>query len=364
MNQARALFSVLIGGALAASLQASSPTGHILISEQVMDKILSDPNANPELRTILSDPAARRAFSGGACAPDLGTISDRAHSEDPQGMAGHLMEVARLHQSEAQKRLANAMTPEERAAAQIALQQASCDIAFAYGWRCHAATDFETHPSVNASGHDYWEDSDPVDKGLHGEWEAMQEANWVERYGWPRDANVDYRPGLLEESFALSWPDYACDVTVLAVKIYGAETVGDQYPGLMIDAWQPVNDEIGERSIDRGLDFVSGPGNPLDNSCWDIGLGISLDEFRRFVEDTKRANGGELPDDFWDTYDVLFDDWKNSRGGGASSGGGASGSWGDTTGGQPPLLPPPGSGGSKGTGGGGSSGGAPKLKKF
>jgi hypothetical protein len=353
---------------LALPLRASSPTGHIIISEHVMDKILSDPGANPELRALLRDPAARRAFSGGACAPDLETLSARSHADSPQAMADHLMEVARMHQAEARKALAAARTPDQRAAAQTALQQANCDVAFAYGWRCHAAADFETHPFVNASGEDFWEDSDGADKLLHGEWEAMQEANWVERYGWPRDPNVDYRPGLLEESFALSSPDFVRDAAILSVKIAAAEEVGDRYTREQLDAWQLINDGIGDRSIDRGFDFVNSPNSPLDDSCWDIGLGIPLDAFRQFVEETKRANGGELPEGFWVVYDALFDKWLSTRGGGSSGGGGAGASWGDEAGGQPPLLPPPLTGGSSGAGGRGGSGsgskGAPKLDRF
>lgn len=365
MKTRHMLPTVLVCGALAALVQASSPTGHIIISEHIMDRILSDPSANPELRAILRDPAARRAFSGGACAPDLDTLSARSHADDPQAMAGHVMEVARMHLREAQKELARATTPAARDAAQAAIQQANCDIAFAYGWRAHAAADLETHPTVNASGEDYWEDSDFVDKGLHGEWEAMQEANWIERYGWPRDPNVDYRPDLLEESFALSSLDFEKDATVLAVKIAGAEAVGDRYSDEQLEAWQPINDAIGDRSIDRGCGFVNSPDNPLDGSCWDIGPGITLDEFKQFVEDTKSANGGKLPDGFWVIYDVLFDTWRSSRsGGGSSSGGGASGSWGDNAGGQPPLLPPPLPGGGTGTGGGKRSGAAPKLDAF
>jgi hypothetical protein len=362
---------LLICGVLITPLRASSPLSHIIIAEHVMDRILSDPNANPELRAILSDPAAQRAFSGGACAPDLDTLSDRSHAEDPKGMADQLMQIARMHMREAQKELAQAKTPGQRALAQASIQQANCDIAFAYGWRAHAAADFETHPTVNASGNDYWEDSDFIDKGLHGEWEAMQEANWIEKYGWPRDPNVDYRPDLLEESFALSDLDFATDVTVLAVKIAGAEAVGDRYSDEQLEAWQPINDAIGERSIDRGFDFVNDPNNPLDNSCWDIGLGISLDDFQQFIEDTKRANGGKLPDGFWVIYDVLFDTWRSTRsGGGSSGGGGASGSWGEPAGTPPPLLPPPLTGGTQGAGGGQSggggkrSGGAPKLDAF
>jgi len=306
---------------------ASSPTGHILIAEQVMERIMKDPNANPELKDLLSNPDACLAFSGGACAPDLDSISDKAHAADPKGVADQLMKTARDRLAKAQAALAAATTPERKAVAQRVINQAKCDLAFAYGWLTHAAADFETHPVVNASGDNYWEDSTASDKAWHGEWETMQEANWIDRYGHPKNPNIDYRLGLLVEAFGLNQDSLLKDIETLSYKESGAAYVGGKYTQGQLDTWKPINDGIGDRSIDLAKDFVNSPGNPLDNSCWDIGRGISLDDFRKFIEDTKKANGGKLPEGFWVGYDTLFNNWKGSTAGGTSPGasGGSSG---------------------------------------
>ncbi|MEI6562787.1 MAG: zinc dependent phospholipase C family protein [bacterium] len=342
-------------------VKASSPTGHIIISEQVIARILADPNANPELKAILSDPAARKAFSGGACAPDLDSLAEQAHTSSPKATADAIMATARAKLAKAQAALDKATTADQRDRAEKVLKQAKCDIAFAYGWRCHAAADIETHPSVNASGKNYWDDEtrnrfqEQKDQIAHGEWETMQEANWVNKYGPPKDPNVDYRLGLLEEALGFEHDDLLNDVKTLSNKEYGAKYVGDKYPQSMLDDWKKKNDVIGDRSIDRSLDWEKSPGNPIDDSCWDVGAGIPVEDFRKFIEDTKKANGGILPDSFFDDCNTKFFTWKKS--GGGSTGGTA----GTTT----PSLPPPLSGGTSGSGTGtlGGSGG-PRLNKF
>ncbi|HOP48292.1 MAG TPA: zinc dependent phospholipase C family protein [Desulfobacteraceae bacterium] len=314
---------------------ASSPTGHIIIAEQVMRQIMKDPNANPELKDLLrGNPDARRAFSGGACAPDLDSLADGAHSRDPKGTADAIMGTARANLRRAEAALAAATTPAQKAAAERVLKQAQCDVAFAYGWLTHAAADLETHPVVNASGEDYWDDEtrnryqEQLDQAEHGEWEVMQEANWIDKYGPPLDPNVDYRLGLLEQALGFEHNDLLNDVQTLSKKESASAFVGDKYTQGQLDTWKPINDGIGDRSIDLAKDFVNSPGNPLDNSCWDIGRGISLEDFRKFIEDTKKANGGKLPEGFWVGYDTLFNNWKSSATSGTSTG----------TAGSPPAV--------------------------
>lgn len=358
---ALSLLGVMLGVALPAG--ASSPTGHIIIAEKIMERIMNDPNANPELKAILSDPDARRAFSGGACAPDLDTVSDMAHSDDPKWVADKIMEAARNKLDKAEAALATATTPEQQAAAERVIHQATCDVAFAYGWRTHAAADLETHPTVNASGENYWEDSDKIDKAWHGEWETMQEVCWVDRSGWPKDPNVDYRLGLLENVFGFDHNKLTDDVQTLSWKETGALEVGNKYTDTQLDQWKVVNDGIFDRSVDRGCGYVNSPANPLDDSCWDIGVGMTLDEFQKFEEETRKNNGGNLPEGFWVGYPEMFDKWKRSQGGAAGGTGGA--------GTAPPLLPPPLSGGLPGSAGSGASGGTtgvsggtPQLNTF
>jgi len=369
--------SLVVAGMLVAAgrANASSPTGHIIISEQVMKKIMNDPNANPELKAILSDPNARKAFSGGACAPDLDSISDKAHSEDPKATADKIMAAARAKLAKAEAALKAAGTPQQKANAEKVINQAKCDIAFAYGWRCHAAADFETHPYVNASGENYWEDSTKKDKVWHGEWETMQEANWINKYGPPNDPNVDYRLGLLEDAFGLDHNKLLGDVQTLSYKETGAATVGSKYTQGQLDDWSKINDGLGDKCIDRGIDFTKNSTNPLDDSCWDIAIGIPVDDFKKFVEDTKKANGGKLPDGFWVNYDTLYNKWKHPTGTAGTPGGtGTTASSGGTgTTGTSGSTGTPGTGlpGPTTTGQGGQSGqgtqsgkGTPKLDKF
>jgi len=342
-------------------VSASSPTGHIVISEQIMDRIMKDPNANPELKAILSDPNARKAFAGGACAPDLDTVSDMAHSDDPKWVADKIMEAARNKLAKAEAALAAATTGAQRKAAEKVINQAKCDVAFAYGWRTHAAADLETHPTVNASGENYWEDSDKIDKAWHGEWETLQEVCWVDQCGWPKDSNVDYRVGLLSEALGLDHDKLTGDVQTLSWKETGALEVGNKYTDTQLDEWKAVNDGIFDRSVETGLGFVNTPANPLDDSCWDIGKGMTLDEFQQFEEETRKANGGNLPEGFWVGYPEMFDRWKKAKTGTAGGG---------TAGAPPPLLPPPlnsgnpGGAGQSGGGTGRSPGAAPKLGAF
>ena len=356
------------GGLLTVLLPAtaSSPTGHIIISEQVMNKILNDPNANPELKALLRDPDARKAFSGGACAPDLDSLAEQAHTSSPQAVADSIMGTARANLAKAQKALNAATSPEQVANAEKVMRQAKCDIAFAYGWRCHAAADFETHPFVNSDGKNYWDDEtrnrfqEQKDQATHGEWEVMQEALWIEKYGKPKDPNVDYRLGLLEKALGFEHNDLLEDVKTLSNKEYASAYVGDKYTKEQLDFWKSINGPIGDRSIDRTLDFVKTLNNPLDGSCWDVAWGIPVEDFRKFIEDTKKGNGGFLPDNFWMVYENLFNKWKNSQGGGTAGGGTTGGSLIGTG------LPPPisNSSGQSGRGAGGQPSRPVSLKPF
>lgn len=348
--------------ALALAAGASSPTSHILISEQVMDRIRKDPNANPELRDILKDPDARLAFSGGACAPDLESLAERAHTSAPKAVAEAIMGTARARLARAQAALAAATSPEQQARAEKVVKQAQCDIAFAYGWRCHAAADLETHPEVNANGQNYWDDEtrnrfqEQKDQAVHGEWEVMQEANWIDKYGNPRNPIVDYRLSLLEQALGFEHDDLLDDIKTLSNKEYAAAYVGDKYPQSMLDDWKKRNDGIGDRSVNRGFAYVNGPASPIDDSCWDVGLGIPIEEFRKFIEDTKKRNGGTLPADFFTNCNSEFFKWRNAGGAGAAP--------------KTPLLPPPLPDGAAAPGAGGAgsgsgrSAGTPKLGGF
>lgn len=363
-NRAAAALGCVAAVLLVRPVNASSPVSHILIAEQVMDRIQKDPAANPELRAILKDPEARLAFSGGACAPDLDSLAEQAHTSSPKSVADAIMGTARARLARAQAALASADTPEQRARAERVVKQAQCDIAFAYGWRCHAAADFETHPEVNASGQNYWDDEtrnrfqEQKDQATHGEWEVMQEANWTDKYGHPRCPNVDYRLGLLEQALGFEHDDLLEDVKTLSNKEYAADYVGTKYPQSLLDDWRKRNDRIGDASITRGVDFVNRTDNPLDGSCWDVGWGIPVDEFRAFIEDTKKRNGGSLPADFFTTCNSEFVKWRAAGGCGAAGAAGA-----DAT---APLLPPPlqGAATPAGSGSGRSGGAAPKLGGF
>lgn len=334
----------------------SSPTGHILISEQVIKKILKDPNANPELKALLRDPKARAAFAGGACAPDLDSLADQAHTSSPKALADSIMANARANLAKAQKALDSATTPEQKARAQAVLNQAKCDVAFAYGWRTHGAADLETHPYVNASGENYWDDetrdrfTEQRDQALHGEWETMQESNWIDKYGNPMNPDVDYRLGLLEQATGHDHNDLLNDVQTLSKKDSAAKFVGDKYTQGQLDDWKRINDGLGDSSVDLGVKYVNDPNNPFDDSCWDVGLGVPVEGFRKFIEDLKAKNNGKLPDGFWVNYQDMYKKWLQSRSGTGTAGGDATG--------INTLLPPPAQAGtSTGSGRGSTSSG-------
>lgn len=323
---------------------ASTPTGHIMIADETIKKLLADPKTDPALRAILQDPAGRYAFRGGACAPDLDTISEAAHCDDPRATAEKLMNAARSNLDKASARLANATTLEERAQAETDLASARADLAFAYGWHCHAAADQETHPFVNSSLDIYWEESTPAMKAWHGEWETMQEESWGEQYGRPSDPTVDYRQNLLNQTFGLTPEQYAHDTKVLDRKTWAADAVGTKYDDEQRDFWNPINQGIGERSLTRAVKMVNNPGG-MDNGCWDIGPGINQIDFIQFEEETERNNGGKLPDGFWVNYEDTFARWQRNRN--ANAGGTSSGGGGGIT--LPPPAPPASSGAGPGS---------------
>lgn len=306
---------IILGIALIGFLtrvQASSPTSHIIIADETIKQLLANPKTDPALKRILSDPAAREAFRGGACAPDLATISDAAHCDDPKATAEKLMKTATDNLTKANARLNAATTAAERAQAEKDVASAQADLAFAYGWRCHAAADFETHPIVNSSLDNYWEESSLAMKAWHGEWETMQEENWREQYGQPSNLNVDYRPSLLNQSFGLTREQVDGDASTLNMKITAADAVGTKYDNEQRDFWGPINQGVGERSITRSVKMVNNPGS-LDNSCWDIAPGIPQIEFIQFEEETEKKNDGKLPDNFWVGYEELFAKWKKEK---------------------------------------------------
>lgn len=311
----------------------SSPTSHILISEKAINEVAKNPDINPELREILHDLDAREAFSGGACAPDLDSVSDDSHATDPKGTADKLMQKAREHLARAEEGLKKASTESQREAAVAAVRSAKCDIAFAYGWRTHAAADFNTHPAVNATWDNYWEESSAKQKALHAEWEVMQELNWVRKYGNPVNAAPSMRLALLQEALDLDYDKLSEDEQKLfknsaaakdlrsqyAAEKEGAASLQDvvkhalfEYSDEQENEWSGINSAIGDRSIELSLSFLKDPAK-LDDSCWDLGYGISLVDFQLFITDVKAENNGALPEGFWVTYEETFAKWKQAR---------------------------------------------------
>ena len=149
------VFTIIMAVSIAQSTQAAGPYGHFIVSRRVIDSISNGKDAPMELREALKDPECRKAFSGGAVAPDI--CPEESHYGNTADLADKMLTDARSH-------LATAIKLHDFAS----IQKAREELAFSYGWLTHCAADLEVHPKVNSIVGDafsYTRKGDQLDHG-------------------------------------------------------------------------------------------------------------------------------------------------------------------------------------------------------
>jgi hypothetical protein len=80
--------------------RAAGPVGHVILAEKTLHEIASGSIAVPaDIRQALTDPECRRAFRGGAVAPDI--CEETSHYGKTGELARNLVETARFYMERA-----------------------------------------------------------------------------------------------------------------------------------------------------------------------------------------------------------------------------------------------------------------------
>lgn len=287
------VFLILLAGAQA---WAAGPIGHALLSNYTADQIRDGTlTAPPELQEALQTPEGQKAFAGGSVAPDICEAASHY---------GNTAELARAMIEDARSRLEEARQTEDPEL----IAKAGADLAFAYGWLSHCASDLNVHPRVNAIAGDTYRFCDTGQKAVHAAQEAQLTAYLRSISGGDTPKYDTYIPyDLVSRHTGVSEADLVAGNLKLRGKAMAEIAAADLVTVTpeMVDAWEPIKDA----SLSDADLFISNP-DSMDN--WDLDSGrISSDDFDNLRDDAITANGGTLPEDWGKNYLAWYEEVKN-----------------------------------------------------
>lgn len=267
----------------------AGPMGHYLLGKQLISNIESGGiQVDPELRSILKHSDAKRAFEGGCVGPDI--AEEQSHYGDTATLARNML-------SDARARYKKAASSKDEAAFAKARQE----LAFAYGWYSHCATDLNVHPKVNAVVGDTYRFNTPIQKGVHAAQESQLTAYLRSVIGQAQyDIYVPY--DFLSKHVGLSVDQLKANDSTVRKKVVGE---------LLASSKVEMNDKIKAKwreSVTQSLrESEMLLKNPEAMQNWDLDCGkISTVEFDNFRKLVMEANGGKLPADWGKNYMSLY----------------------------------------------------------
>jgi len=269
---------VLLLLASAAGVMAAGPVGHFLMGKQLIANINGGRcPVGPELRAILKQPDAQRAFKGGAVGPDI--CEAKSHYGDTAALAGRM-----LNDAMARYKAAAAVKDE------AAFKKARLELAFAYGWYTHCAEDLNVHPRVNGMAGDTFRYNTSGQKAIHAAQEAQLTA-YVQSVAGKTTYDIYVPFDFLARHVGLGVDDLKAGEAKLRAKV-AAE--------LLAASKVKLTDQIRESwrtalngSLRDAETFLK---TPAAMQKWDLDCGrISTAEFDELRKLAIEANGGTLP---------------------------------------------------------------------
>lgn len=264
---------------------AAGPMGHFMLGKKLISNIENDRcKVDPVLRYILKHPDAQRAFEGGCVGPDI--VEEQSHYNNTADLAANMLKDARTRYKAA------ALSKDAAAFA-----KARQELAFAYGWYSHCASDLNVHPKVNEVVGDTFRFNNTGQKANHAAQESQLTAYLKSVMGQSKfDIYVPYE--FLSKHVGLSVEDIKAGEKTLRVKLVGELAASSNVT--MTDAiaqkWRAaVNGSL------RESEMYLGNSSAMQN--WDLDCGkISTAEFDQLRRLAIQANGGKLPDDWGKSY--------------------------------------------------------------
>jgi hypothetical protein len=288
----RLLTSLLVVTILMASCccgYAAGAYGHFIIASRAIDGIMSGKQAVPDdLKAALADPECRKAYCGGAVAPDI--CEDASHY-------GNTGDLVRAMGAKAMSNLESAKKLGDPAK----IKQAQIQLAFSYGWLSHCAADVNIHPFVNAIAGDSYRYCTESQKAIHAGQEVQLDKYLAANYLKPGEKYAVTVPeDFLSEFVGLKPATLRHNLRVLNIRVTG-ELAGKELVYLNKDkVLKPKWDDCVKDCIRDSETLV---GNPGLMGNWDLDSGpISTNDFRDLRMLVKQANGGKLPADWSSHY--------------------------------------------------------------
>jgi hypothetical protein len=249
-------------------------------------------SAPPDLREALKNPEGKRAFGGEAIGPDL--AEEASHYGKTADLARKMIEDARSDLSSAK---------ESGNSTQV--KKAQINLAFAYGWLSHCATDLNIHPKVNGAQTvgDTYRYNNKGQQITHGAKEGQLTAYLRTLPGMNK---VQYDPivpySFLSKHIGVSEKT----LTSAAVKLRG-KAAAELWTASKVKMTSQIRKDW--QGVTRGSVQDTGAfvGNPGSMGNWDLDCGkMSTEEFEALRKLALNANGGALPNDwgkkYWDWH--------------------------------------------------------------
>ena len=268
---------------------AAGAYGHVIIANRTLDGIMEGrQQVTSDLREALNDPEARKAFCGGAVAPDI--CENASHYGDTGDLVRKMGVKAQANLDAAKK----SGDPKK-------LKQANIELAFCYGWLSHVAADVNIHPLVNAVAGDSYKYCTEGQKAIHAAQEVQLDKYLSTNYRKPGEKyEVTVPEDFLSEFVGLKPATLRHNLRALKLRVAG-EIVGKEFVYKSNDkVLKPRWDECVKGCIGDSMSLV---GNPDLVGNWDLDSGpISTNDFRDLRMLVKEANGGKLPKDWGGGY--------------------------------------------------------------
>lgn len=275
------------------SAHAAGPAGHFLLGKKIIADIQTGRcTVDPDLTYILKHEDARRAFEGGCIGPDV--AEEKTHYNNTAALADKMLNEARANYKTA-----------AAAKDQAALDKARQELAFAFGWYSHCATDLNVHQKVNSFTGDTFRFNNLKNQAVHGIQESQLTSYLKEKYG---NAKFDvYVPlEFLSKQLGVPVANLKSGEAKLKTKVITELALANQVKmsQQIRDSWKDVVD----RSISDSESFLQ---NQSAMKNWDLDCGrMTTDEFNQLRRLAIKANGGTRPADWGKKYPFWYEKTK------------------------------------------------------
>lgn len=290
----RILLTITLALVVTSHAFAAGGYSHFFIAKNIASMLGSDPRVPADLRQALRTPEGLNAFCSGAVAPDIGCISERAHNNKTTILPKQIMKLAQDGMKSA-----NAMSADDPNKS-AALKDSLKNLAFAYGWYSHVATDLDVHPEVNAAVGDSWAHNNLGDMAGHGSQEVQFDV-YVSKTLVREGDKVDFVVPLdfLEKATGLTAEELHAHIRVLREKMI-AGTLWKDACEVPDDVLKKRWEGILQSSLQDSISLVEKPDTMQD---WDLDVGrMTTEEYELMRAAAIEANGGKLPKSFASHY--------------------------------------------------------------